>query len=665
MDTEEGHYTYRRVIVAHDISTGKIIVDRPCEFDSGSGNPGLGWGSKYYIENHPTLIDTPGEWWYDINSSRLYIVPPVPNNPDSMNIEISRRNIGFNLTNLSYIVLDGLTMEFFNESAVYQDNNDSNKSYQNIIRDVNLQYANYGVNLGQSAEGPIGNVTDGFTLENSVIAHIDTNAISLNYWWPDGSADSFMHAGIQNTVIRNNDLYDLGFRTDGDNAIGVEFFHPDKLRFENNYVHQVAQNGVALSWSVIQSAKDRGFSHEEIKTGDILIKGNVFEKACLQNADCGGLKILGRAPDEHVFRNVLITGNVFQNTFGWTYISEKRGQWSGGTSSDVHGMGGFGLYLDNASGIHVYRNIAYNNSNSGFQLYNLWWNGDIVYYNNVAANSLNGLRLDGNTQSSINTQIANNIFINNEGYGALIYQAQGDYGNFLLDHNLYFNNGWRPYTDGGVQKPGDMAVYNPNDYYQNLAGIKLNTPWEDFGIEGDPSFLEYDYSDHNLFDNTWPDFHLTSASSNALEKGTTSLPVSLIKLLEEFEITDFHDGQAYDIGRYEGGFALQANPDTQALCLHGTVRYILRIDPSDFPQQVTITATNSFPYEIVSLSSPFLTSNETITLTIVDSYIGAFLPKISDTIEITATGGGYVETTSVHLLLGGSRDHSNNPFRCR
>ena len=81
MDTDSGHYVYRRKIVAHDLAVGKITVDRPCEFDSGTGNPGLGWGSKYYVENHPALLDSPGEWWYDANNSRLYLWPPVNRRP--------------------------------------------------------------------------------------------------------------------------------------------------------------------------------------------------------------------------------------------------------------------------------------------------------------------------------------------------------------------------------------------------------------------------------------------------------------------------------------------------------------------------------------------------------------------------------------------------------
>ena len=175
IDTLQGHYVYRRTITAHNVSAGRVTVDRICEHDGGTGNPGLGWGSKYYVEDAPYLLDTPGEWWYDEGSGRLYLWPRVPGNPASQNIEISRRDNGFSLRNRSYISLDGLTIEFVNGSAVYQDNWETHKSYGNTLRNLLLRYANWGVYIEQSVDAgaPAGNVIDGFTLENSEIAYMD------------------------------------------------------------------------------------------------------------------------------------------------------------------------------------------------------------------------------------------------------------------------------------------------------------------------------------------------------------------------------------------------------------------------------------------------------------------------------------------------------------
>ncbi len=252
IDTLQGHYVYRRTITAHNVNAGRVTVDRVCEHDGGSGNPGLGWGSKYYVEGLPYLLDTPGEWWYDTASQRLYLWPLSPGNPVGQNIEISRREDGFSLRNRSYITLDGLTIEFYNHSLVSEYNWTTQKSHHNTVRNALLRYANYGLYIEQdvSASEPVDHVIDGFTLEDSEVAYIDSQGIRLIDWWDnDADPDSFSHSGILNTTIRGNEFHHLGFRTDGDNAIGLSFMFANQLRFEDNWVHHVAHNGVQFSGS--------------------------------------------------------------------------------------------------------------------------------------------------------------------------------------------------------------------------------------------------------------------------------------------------------------------------------------------------------------------------------------------------------------------------------
>ena len=110
IDTKDGTSICRRTISAHNKSAGLITLDKICEIGSGSGIPGLGWGTKYYVEGKPNLLDTPGEWWYDKNTKRIYLWPLNPGNPGSMKLEISHRENGFSLSNRSYITLDGLNI---------------------------------------------------------------------------------------------------------------------------------------------------------------------------------------------------------------------------------------------------------------------------------------------------------------------------------------------------------------------------------------------------------------------------------------------------------------------------------------------------------------------------------------------------------------------------
>ena len=661
IDTLQGHYNYRRLIIEHDEANGMITVDRICEHDGGTGNPGLGWGTKYFVENKPYLLDNPGEWWYDPSSGRLYLWPPAPGNPATQSIEISRREHGFSLRNRSYTLLDGLTIELVNHSAIYQHNWTEHKSYGNTLHNLLVQYANYGIYIEQdvAANEPPGNVIDGFMLEDSEVAHIDSQGIRLIDWWEhDANPYSFTHSGIRNTVIRGNEFHHLGFRTDGDNAIGLSFTFANQLIFEGNYVHHIAHNGVQFSQSVIQSPKEYGFDPSEIKTGAILIKDNIFEKACQLTTDCGGLKFWGSPPDNHVFRDVLITGNVFRDTFGWSYISEKRVRYAGGEGSEVRGMGAYGLFVDHASGLHVYRNIAYNNAYTGYLLYGVWRDGPMVYVNNVAANSLYGMSLGGeqyDTHGAVDTRVMHNILVNNEAFGLSMGYAEGRYANTIVDYNLYDRNGWRPYEQGGIWHAGAMVIRESSSWepYITLAEAQLATPWEDHGLESDPAFWDYDPADHTLHDGSWPDFHLTAAST-AIDQGSASLPASLLALLVAFGVDDSFRGAAYDIGRYEAGFTLRSTPALHSIQPGGEAIYTLSLDPSAPPQVVTLSVDAPWPDVTVSLSASTLEPTGAVTLTVAHHGLSA---SQWYSIPVSASGGGFVSTANVLLLVNGAQTY--------
>ncbi len=660
-DTRHAHYIYRRTIVAHNVSGGTVTVDPMAEMDRGTLEPGLGWGSKYYVENHPILLDTPGEWWFDVSTGRIYLWPPTPDNPATLNIEISRRDTAFDLQNRSYITLDGLNIEFFNGVAYSIDNATYHKAHGNTVRNVTISYVNEGIVLSQttSQDTPAENAIDGFALEDSEIAYADTYALLLSSWWEDDADPAmFDHPGILNTVIRNNELHHLGFRSDKDSPIGSAIWFPDRLRFEGNHVHHVAHNGLVLHRSIIQATNPSqvyGFTPDEIKTGEILIKDNIFEHTCQIGADCGGLKLAGAdRPDNHVFRDALIVGNTSRDIFGWSYAAEKRGDVS------ANGMEGHGFYFDRCSGLHVYRNIAYNTAGSSFKMTGLWRDGDMVLYNNIAANAVYGFHFSDQAEDdhggSVNTRLVNNIMVNNPGFGMLMTSADGDYGNLTIDNNLYYSNGW---DDEAVWDPGNVALYEgagDKVTFHNLAEIRANTTWEDHGVEGDPHFWAFDPADHDPFDGSWPDFHPTPASTFIIDTGTTALPASLETLLVTFDVLDDWWGTAVDIGRYEEGFIVVPLYPIRTASAGETVHYPLQLFPSDLPYSVTLSVTSPASDLLVSLSPTIINGEMLATLTVANTHTEAEAePGLWFSIPISSAGGGFDQTTVVTLLVGGSR----------
>jgi hypothetical protein len=553
LDAIGGHYHYRRKIVAHSVASGRITVDSPCQV---GGSPGLGWGTKYHLESHPALLDTPGEWWFDDSTDRLYLWPPSAGNPASQNLEISVRDVGLDLQNRSYVQIDGLVFEFFNAEAVSNWNYISHRSIDNELRNCTLRFVNLGVDVTQVIEAgsyPDAGI-DGFTLRDCEIAHVDTEALRVNDFWDNGTEpDSFDRAGIRDTLVTGCSIHDIGLHNDGllgDSPAGIAIQHPTRFLFVNNHVADISHNGLQVSRSTIQSSKTWGFLPSEIVTGEILFEGNIFERSCLLKSDCGGLKFWGEPPDTHVFRDVLVFRNTFRDTFGWSWTAQQRGVWSAGSQA---GLGGFGLYLDTSSGVHAYRNEFHDHGYAGIYAGKNWRDGDITIVNNVISDSLFGMRFAGlpwDTHDPVRLEVINNIVANIEGYAVFLDDADGVFSQVTIDHDLYPWAGWGT----SLFKPGIMSIMksSSSSYLQTLAEVRAATPFEDSGEVGDPLFVSYNPSDHDLFDSSAPDFRLQPGSP-AVDLGSASLPTSLVALLSLFAVDDdTKQGAAWDAGRYEG-----------------------------------------------------------------------------------------------------------------
>lgn len=572
-DAVFGHRLYRRTIVSHDVPSGRVTVNEDCIEANGS-SPGLGWGSRYFVEQHPVLLDSPGEWWFDPSTDRLYLWPPSTGNPGGQRIEISLRETGFDFQDRSHIIVQDLDFEYFNGDVIQDQNWNWLKSVGNRVTGCRLRHSDRGFLISQAVEA--GSHTDkrteGFEIVGNEIADMDHEAIRVTHLWDNASRpDSWVRSGTFDTVIRGNTIHEIGFRPrdTGDNRAAILAISADRLVIEDNTLSDLGHDGIQLNRSVVQSPDTWGFSRSEIKTGEILVRGNVVERSCQLMSDCGGLRILASAPDKHVFRDFLVTGNSFRDMLAWSWVSQERGHWS---TAQMPGAAGMGIYLDHGTGVHLYRNILYNNSFAGVHLAAEWRDGTIHIYNNVAANNAFGIHFGGlfaDTHDDVDTRVHGNIFINNAAYGLGLSTLDSDFINTLIDNNLYFANGWK----GHVTKPGLMRIARdgPNEYLQTLPEVRAATDFEDSGQVADPQFVRYDLGDHSLFDGSRPDFRLLLGSP-AVDAGTSSLSASLNDLLTLFSVDDVRIGGFWDQGRFEGGID----------CLDVTIDFVTVTDLQSF-----------------------------------------------------------------------------------
>ena len=532
MDAQNGESVYRRKIIQHEKLIGRVTIDQPATFANylNSDNPGLGWGSKFYVENHPALLDSPGEYWLDVNTQRLYLFPPETGID---NLEISVRDYGWDLTSCSTIALQGLNIEFYNQAAIYIRNQNDQVSHYNYLSHLHLSHANYGLWV----EAPIylSNSTVGLTLTYSEIAHMDTSGVYLsNRAGEPLDNNTFEQTPIVDTKIENSEFHHLGFRAERDNAAGLDFVVPNEIQVNHNYIHDTAHEGMSFFLSVIQSDKQNEFTHDEIKTGNILVSNNLVEHTCQAVGNCGAVKFSGVPPRNHVFKNTLLYGNTLRHTPAWSHIAEKRGLWA-------EGLFGFGLRLTYATGLHIYRNQMYDNSWAGLGAFHTWRDGVMLIYNNLFADNWFGMSLWNRSELdrdlTVDTQIANNIIFNNERYG-IQHTESIDSQRLLADYNVYFDNGWSI----DAENDGILNVLRDRRYAE-LDTIQQKTPWEANSLQAYPGFVAYDSQQ--------PDFHLTS-SSPAIDRGVGSFPTSLNDLLNQFEVKDnVMVGDSWDIGPYE------------------------------------------------------------------------------------------------------------------
>ncbi len=552
-DAYWGHRLFTRSVVGHNVAQGRITLD--LESLESDGDPGLGWGTQYYVENHPALIDSPGEWWFDAATDRLYLWPATAGDPAGQNLEISRRDHAFDLANRSYVHLEDLDLEAVNEALISIQNLHWLSSRDLLVSGCKLHYGEQGVLASQTvvAGEHEDKVIDGLTFEGNTFSAIDHDAIRVTSNWDDSNdPEAWVRLATTNVQILSNTFSDIGFRppqgTAGING-AIWIWWGDNVTIEDNQISNTAQDGMKIFRSVIQSANEWGFSPSEIKTGSILIKDNLVEQACLLKNDCGAILFEGSHPDQHVFREVLVVGNTLREVLGWSWAAEQRGLW---TAGQIKGGGGIGVYMGNTSNIHIYRNILYSNSFAGVHLAERWRDGEIYIYNNTSTDNAFGVHFGGtdqDTHDDVDTQVQGNLFVNNEAYGVKLSNLETTYPATVVDHNLYFNNGW----GGTVFKPGVFKISHgaSSEYFQTISELRAGTPFEDSGQEADPTFLDYDISDHSLLDGSRPDFRLVTGSP-AIDAGPAALPTALASLLTQFGIVDPPQGSAYDQGAIEG-----------------------------------------------------------------------------------------------------------------
>ncbi len=276
----------------------------------------------------------------------------------------------------------------------------------------------------------------------------------------------------------------------------------------------------------------------------------------------------------------------------------------------------------------IYRTGVGNNSYTGspfkFNVGGSEESGPMVLFHNTADAALPG---------------NNGLYIKEPGSWAMIYARNNVWAGTAYAVENY--NAAQPidldYDDLWNGQSGDLVRWD-DVRYATLAGFAAATGQEPHGLEVEPGFADAASGDYTL-----------DPASGLIDAG---IPIP--------GINDNYAGSAPDIGahEYEGyGFLLTTAPSGRAIVPGAVAVYTLSAQPvGGFSATVALVAASPSPSLTLSLVPPSIEPPGQATLTVTDTHsAGSPWPDVWYHVPITATGGGVTQTTSVGLLVGGTR----------
>jgi hypothetical protein len=350
-------------------------------------------GCRYYLEDKPQYLDSPGEFWFDKkgDGGRLYIRLPGDQDPNTARIEVAKRIHMVESSGMSHVHIRGLTFRFTNicwnlTAAPYWVSHESIDVEPGCVRllgsgtDIEVTHCTFehvhrGVRL--KAVGRQDTI-DKVVVDDNVFSDADAGGVEL--------ADSTTYGDVVGPMGR---LYDVRVMRNKFDHIGIR---PDLFG-----------QGGALVVQYAQTAE---------------VAGNIFDRVCAQGIDIHGAKPSGAATDRP-FTRILIHHNKAVDTllnnddFGgietwqggpayvYDNISGNPGgyrNWDHVLSPDTEDRFGHAYYLDGAFKNYYFNNIAWGKSKgpagklantSAFQEIISYQN---TFFNNTVYNFVRGSR---------------------------------------------------------------------------------------------------------------------------------------------------------------------------------------------------------------------------------------------------------------------------------
>jgi parallel beta-helix repeat protein len=423
----------KRTVIDYNVTNKTMSI-----YPETTGDYYIDEGEGYYLADKLWMLDSPGEWFYDTNQSKLYLWMLDGSNPSSSTVEAVNRSYGIYANSRNNILINNFEIKYTNSTGIF--------------------FAGTNANT---------------TINNVNISNTGTKGIEIRGWWTNGGNNTVSnslfngndYSGIYfydslNSSIINNTVTNLGMYGPVTNAqAGINMYNSNDSIVANNTVLNSGYLGIEFSGS------------------RILVKNNLIDGYCIRLDDGGGIYTY----TDSLTTSVQSAGSVIIDNIVLNGIGNPEGE----RYSNSNHYGANGIYLDGFSKmISVINNTVINVGSSGShnnnpQGHNI--SGNTFY--NAQSDALDLTEFPGSSELT-NLIVEKNIFYtitnlsrgadSNAYISALTESQLNNFGTF--DYNYY----WQPF---GYSSAGLYSSETDKTRYYNTSLWAAATGNESHGKE--------------------------------------------------------------------------------------------------------------------------------------------------------------------------------------
>jgi len=367
----------------------------------------LGDNSQFFLVNHRSFLDAPGEWFYSRDDQAIYYVPRpedkiessaatspmldhllvIQGSPDTPVVHLTFENIAFHYTRykLPEAGKDGQQAEAAAEAAIMVD-------YAQQVHFHKCEIAHtgtYGLWYREACKDS--------QVEQSYLHDLGAGGIKIGTLGiPADEQLLTRKIRVDNNIIRSG-----GHELPA--GVGIIIFQASDNTVSHNEIADFRYSGISVGWVW-------GYTHSPTKRNEI-VYNHIHHLGWGQLSDMGGVYLLGAS------EGTLVSNNVIHHIH-------------------AYGYGGWGIYTDEGStGIRIENNLVYRCKTGGFHQH---YGRDNQIVNNVFANQLKAQLEATRVEDHTSFSFKRNVIFFEQGE---LYGINWDKVRFEADSNIY----WTPH----------------------------------------------------------------------------------------------------------------------------------------------------------------------------------------------------------------------------